>query len=211
MGNGTKQAGLGVIYDVPVEVKENMIIPCTVEVLPSCPTHFILGNNWLIRAKAKIDFNSESLKVSYKNQKAELPITFLRKQEKIPKITTYTQTYKNPVSQTNSNSKHVHFEEEADESTEEYSTEDESIEHSDEDIYSAEDELSDKEHQEEGNDESLLVLEKESDQEIEIITNNNDQIIRAPKEGMILKAYTSSTFQLKKPPGQSKSQWDIST
>ncbi|EIE91156.1 hypothetical protein RO3G_15867 [Rhizopus delemar RA 99-880] len=206
MGNGTKQAGLGVIYDVPVEVKENMIIPCTVEVLPSCPTHFILGNNWLIRAKAKIDFNSESLKVSYKNQKAELPITFLCKQEKIPKITTYTQTYKHPVSQTNSNSKHVHFEEEADESTEEeYSSEEESIEHSDEDIYSAEDELSDREHQEEDNDQSLLVLEKESDQEIEIITNNNDQIIRAPKEGMILKAYTSSTFQLKKPPGQSKS------
>ncbi|KAG1389397.1 hypothetical protein G6F60_013361 [Rhizopus arrhizus] len=178
MGNGTKQAGLGVIYDVPVEVKENMIIPCTVEILPSCPTHFILGNNWLIRAKAKIDFNSESLKVSYKNQKAELPITFLRKQEKIPKITTYTQTYKNPVSQTNSNSKRVHFKEEVDESTEEEnSTEDESIEHSDEDIYSAEDELSDKEHQEEGDDQSLLVLEKESDQEIEIITNNNDQTI----------------------------------
>ncbi|KAG1534578.1 hypothetical protein G6F49_013333 [Rhizopus delemar] len=100
--------------------------------------------------------------------------------------------YKHPVSQTNSNSKHVHFEEEADESTEEeYSSEEESIEHSDEDIYSAEDELSDREHQEEDNDQSLLVLEKESDQEIEIITNNNDQIIRAPKEGMILKAYTS--------------------
>ncbi|KAG1531493.1 hypothetical protein G6F46_014963 [Rhizopus delemar] len=62
LGNGTKQPALGLIYDVPIEVKEDMVIPCTIEVLPSCPSHLILGSNWLNRAKAKIDFNSSSLK-----------------------------------------------------------------------------------------------------------------------------------------------------
>ncbi|KAG0812956.1 hypothetical protein G6F18_013369 [Rhizopus arrhizus] len=62
LGNNSKQPALGIIYDVPIEVKEDIIIPCTVEVLPSCPSHLILGTNWLNRAKAKIDFNSSTLK-----------------------------------------------------------------------------------------------------------------------------------------------------
>lgn len=45
LGNGSKQPALGMIYDVPIEVKENMSIPCTIEVLPSYPAHLILGNN----------------------------------------------------------------------------------------------------------------------------------------------------------------------
>jgi hypothetical protein len=71
LGNRTKQPALGLIYDVQIEVEENIFISCTIEVLPSCPTHLIIGNNWLNRAKAKIDFNSSTLKVSYKNKKAE--------------------------------------------------------------------------------------------------------------------------------------------
>ncbi|KAG0925751.1 hypothetical protein G6F57_016605 [Rhizopus arrhizus] len=31
LGNGTKQPALGIIYDVPIEVKENLVIPCNVE------------------------------------------------------------------------------------------------------------------------------------------------------------------------------------
>ncbi|KAG1388407.1 hypothetical protein G6F59_015973 [Rhizopus arrhizus] len=31
LGNGSKQPALGVIYDVPIEVQEDLIIPCTVE------------------------------------------------------------------------------------------------------------------------------------------------------------------------------------
>ncbi|KAG1136732.1 hypothetical protein G6F37_013666 [Rhizopus arrhizus] len=49
LGNGTKQPALGVIYDVPLEVKRNMTIPCTIEVLPICPNQLIIG-----RLKEKI-------------------------------------------------------------------------------------------------------------------------------------------------------------
>ncbi|KAG1136502.1 hypothetical protein G6F37_013715 [Rhizopus arrhizus] len=51
LGNGTKQPALGVIYDVPLEVKRNMTIPCTIEVLPICPNQLIIGNNWLSSVK----------------------------------------------------------------------------------------------------------------------------------------------------------------
>ncbi|KAG0803059.1 hypothetical protein G6F19_014119 [Rhizopus arrhizus] len=34
LGNGSKQPALGVIYDVPIEVQEDLIIPCTVEFNP---------------------------------------------------------------------------------------------------------------------------------------------------------------------------------
>ncbi|KAG1446250.1 hypothetical protein G6F57_017367 [Rhizopus arrhizus] len=43
LGNGSKQSALGMIYDAPIAVNDNMVIPCTTEVLPSCPAHLILG------------------------------------------------------------------------------------------------------------------------------------------------------------------------
>lgn len=196
LGNGTKQPALGVIYDVPIEVKDSMTIPCIVEVLPSCPSHLIIGNNWLNRAKARIDFNSSSLKVSYKNQKAELPISFLRKQEAVPRATSYTQTYQNPISLTNSTTKHVHFENEnSEEDTEETSTEEEIEE------YSSEDEEGSLEEEEQ---DSLLILEDDSEQDVNIEETDQDQIVRASKEGMILYANTSNTFHLEKPPHHSR-------
>ncbi|ORE00682.1 hypothetical protein BCV72DRAFT_326708 [Rhizopus microsporus var. microsporus] len=100
LGNGTKQPALGMIYDVPVKVADSLMIPISVEVLPTCPSHFILGNNWFNRAKARIDFNKATLKVTYKNKTAELDITFLRKNE-TPKVNSYQQIYQNPVSITN--------------------------------------------------------------------------------------------------------------
>lgn len=102
LGNGSKQPALGLIYDVPIEVKEGFIIPCTVEVLPTCPTPLIIGNNWLSRAKAKIDFNSSTLKVTYKNKKAEIEIIYIRKGAPLPKMLSYQQNYQHPVSLTNS-------------------------------------------------------------------------------------------------------------
>ncbi|EIE79980.1 hypothetical protein RO3G_04685 [Rhizopus delemar RA 99-880] len=196
LGNGTKQPALGVIYDVPIEVKDSMTIPCIVEVLPSCPSHLIIGNNWLNRAKARIDFNSSSLKVFYKNQKAELPISFLRKQEAVPRVTSYTQTYQNPISLTNSTTKHVHFENEnSEEDTEETSTEEEIEE------YSSEDEEGSSEEEEQ---DSLLILEDDLEQDVNIEETDQDQIVRASKEGMILYANTSNTFHLEKPPHHSR-------
>ncbi|KAG0924807.1 hypothetical protein G6F29_012301 [Rhizopus arrhizus] len=156
LGNGTKQPALGIIYDVPIQVEENMIIPCTVEVLPSCPSHFIIGNNWLNRSKARIDFNTSSLKVTYKNKNAELEISFLRKNEKPTHVSSYEQTYKNPVSNTNSHLvKRVHFQNEAIENSSEESSENEI-----EDESSSLDESED----EENDEKSLLVLENDGRQ-----------------------------------------------
>lgn len=42
LGNGTKQPALGLIYDVPIEVKKGLIMSCTVEVLPIIPSRLII-------------------------------------------------------------------------------------------------------------------------------------------------------------------------
>ena len=64
LGNGTKQPDLGVIYDVPIEVKRKMTIHCTIEVLTICKNKIIIGNKWLSRAKERIDFKKYSIKVT---------------------------------------------------------------------------------------------------------------------------------------------------
>ncbi|KAG0927323.1 hypothetical protein G6F32_012920 [Rhizopus arrhizus] len=184
LGNGTKQPALGLIYDVPIEVKEDMVIPCTIEVLPSCPSHLILGSNWLNRAKAKIDFNSSSLKVKYKNQKAELPIHFIRKSTPLPKMKTFHQDYQHPISLTNSHSdKHVHFEDSDSEgsysSTEEES-ESESEETSD-DYIEMEITALERNHEQE----SLQVLENDKYEEV-VITNSQEMYsIKSTDTGLL--------------------------
>ncbi|KAG1419562.1 hypothetical protein G6F58_004549 [Rhizopus delemar] len=193
LGNGTKQPALGLIYDVPIQVKEGMIIPGTIEVLPHCPTPLIIGNNWLNRAKARIDFNSASLKVSYKNQKAELEISFLRKSVAPPKVTMYTQTYKNPISLTNSKSiKQVHFEEDSSSD----------IEQSDEESspYDEEDEISEEETSElEYEEKPLLLLEDSNIEQVVIEEETEKYIIRASEDGLNLQANTSKSIHMDKP------------
>ncbi|KAG1268587.1 hypothetical protein G6F66_014015 [Rhizopus arrhizus] len=112
-------------------------------------------------------------------------------------MVTYTQNYQNPISLTNSSPKRVHFEDEATENTEESHSEElsNSEETSDED-YSAEDEASDDEL---GKADSLLVLEEEKEQKIELLSEEARMIIRAPEEGMTIKAYSSCTFRVEKP------------
>ncbi|KAG0848253.1 hypothetical protein G6F17_011811 [Rhizopus arrhizus] len=197
LGNGTKQTALGIIYDVPIEVTEDLIIPCNLEVLPSCPSHLILGNNWLNRAKARIDFNSSSLKVKYKSQKAEIPIHFIRRNTPIPKVKAFHQDYQHPISLTNSNvTKHVHFED--DESEESYSADTE------------EESTSEDEGSSEENDElEVAALEKDYDNEsLQVLENDNEVIItnlqgtysiKATVVGLMIQAHSSKHLQLDKP------------
>ncbi|EIE80635.1 hypothetical protein RO3G_05340 [Rhizopus delemar RA 99-880] len=190
LGNGTKQPALGIIYDAPICVKDNMIIPCTVEVLPSCPNPLIIGNNWLNRAKAKIDFNSSTLKVAYKNKKAELEISFLRKNTTLPKVSSYTQKYEHPISLTNSKeTKHVRFEAETQDDDDSTDQDEESEESSDE---SVEEELEDEE------DESLLLLENDKDDDIKILNQGNDMLLKAPSHGLTIATNTSKTIWVRK-------------
>ncbi|KAG1015607.1 hypothetical protein G6F26_013158 [Rhizopus arrhizus] len=197
LGNGTKQTALGIIYDVPIEVTEDLIIPCNLEVLPSCPSHLILGNNWLNRAKARIDFNSSSLKVKYKSQKAEIPIHFIRRNTPIPKVKAFHQDYQHPISLTNSNvTKHVHFED--DESEESYSADTEE-ESTSEDGGSSEenDELEVAALEKDYDNESLQVLE--NDNEVIITNLQGTYSIKATVVGLMIQAHSSKHLQLDKP------------
>ncbi|KAG0860479.1 hypothetical protein G6F16_013262 [Rhizopus arrhizus] len=174
-----------------------MVIPCTIEVLPSCPSHLILGSNWLNRAKAKIDFNSSSLKVKYKNQKAELPIHFIRKSTPLPKMKTFHQDYQHPISLTNSHSdKHVHFEDsdlEGSYSSTEDESESESEETSDDDI---EMEITALERNHE--QESLQVLENDKYEEV-VITNSQEMYsIKSTDTGLLVQAHSSKHISLDK-------------
>ena len=194
LGNGSKQPALGMIYDVPIEVKENMIIPCTIEVLPSCPAHLILGNNWLNRAKAKIDFQTATLKVVYKNKKANLSIHFIRRSKELPKMTTFHQNYQEPISLTNSySSKKVHFEEESDSQSD---TEEEEEE-------SESEEASEEEYEEEEEEHPLLVLEDDTKEEVIITNTKETYTIQAAKTGVMIQAKSSKMISFSKPEKES--------
>ncbi|KAG1372126.1 hypothetical protein G6F61_011330 [Rhizopus arrhizus] len=193
LGNGTKQPALGIIYDVPIGVENNLIIPCNVEVLPSCPTHLIIGNNWLNRAKAKIDFNHSTLKVIYKNRKAELEISFLRKSTPHPKMISFKENYQQPISQTNSkSSKHVHFEDRVNDEETNSDTESEEEDSSEEDY---------EEEEEEGEEEeeSLLLLEDDATEKI-IFINSKDKItLKSSECGLNIPANSTKIVHVKKP------------
>lgn len=148
-----------------------------------------------------------------------MPITYVRKQESIPKITSYTQTYQNPVSKTNSKPKSVHFEEDDTENqSDEASTGEESEEYSNDEEYETEYETDD-----EGEPSALLVLENDMKNNIRIVEDEDDQIIQVSQEGMILYAKTTNTIHiqrkahhttdrhivLKLPIEKSQKQWDI--
>lgn len=75
LGNGTKQPALGIIYGVPLQFGD-LTIPCALEVLPYCPTNLLIGNNFLHRAKAKINLDAKTVRLLYKNAKVTFPIAF---------------------------------------------------------------------------------------------------------------------------------------
>lgn len=56
LGDNRTVVSLDLIHDVPLTVG-SIVIPITIEALKSTPLPLIIGNNWLQKAKAKIDFN----------------------------------------------------------------------------------------------------------------------------------------------------------
>jgi hypothetical protein len=88
LGNGTKQSSLGLIYDVPLSIGGKLVIPGAVEVLPICPANLIIGNNWMKRAKAKLNLEEHVVKVEYKGIKAQNEFIYTRTHEieKINKV-----------------------------------------------------------------------------------------------------------------------------
>ena len=78
LGNGSKQASLGIVYDVPLNLGGSIIIPGSIEVLPICPANLIVGNNWMKRAKAKLNLEEKVIKVEYKGLKARNTFSYTR-------------------------------------------------------------------------------------------------------------------------------------
>lgn len=196
LGNGTKQPALGIIYDVPVKVADNLTIPISVEVLPTCPSHFILGNNWFNRAKARIDFNKATLKVTYKNKTAELDITFLRKNE-TPKVNSYQQTYQNPVCSTNNKLAKDSMDDEderSDYASETSSSEDES----EQSLSSDDDEVEEELNAEMKQDQLLLPLQEEEKNEVNVTELHDEYVLAAGNQGLIIPANEVKTISFKK-------------
>lgn len=80
LGNGSKQASLGLIYDVPLNIGGNLIIPGAIEILPVCPVNLIIGNNWMKRAKAKLNLEDKKITVQYKGLKARNDFIYTKEQ-----------------------------------------------------------------------------------------------------------------------------------
>ncbi|KAI9327695.1 hypothetical protein BD770DRAFT_334370, partial [Pilaira anomala] len=95
LGNGSRQAALGLIYDVPINLGGKIIIPGSIEVLPECPTQLIIGNNWLKRAKAKLNLDEKFIKVEYKGIKAHIPFIFTKASKTINNIKAHPVKYTN--------------------------------------------------------------------------------------------------------------------
>jgi hypothetical protein len=83
LGNGSKQASLGLIYDVPLNLGGGISIPGSIEVLPVCPVNLIIGNNWMKRAKARLNLEDKKISVEYKNVKFKNDFTYTRETAKL--------------------------------------------------------------------------------------------------------------------------------
>lgn len=93
LGNGSRQAALGLIYDVQINLGGKLIIPGSIEVLPVCPTQLIIGNNWLKRAKAKINLEEKVVKIEYKGMRAQVPFIFTKPNETFSTLKVHPTTY----------------------------------------------------------------------------------------------------------------------
>ncbi|KAG2191823.1 hypothetical protein INT47_006654 [Mucor saturninus] len=91
--NGTKQAALGLIYDVPINLGGKLIVPGSIEVLPVCPTQLIIGNNRLKRAKAKMNLEEKVVKIEYKGDKVHVPFVFTKDHDNITNLKSQTTKY----------------------------------------------------------------------------------------------------------------------
>lgn len=148
LGNGTKQAALGIIYDVPLNIGGKLIIPGSIEVLPVCPTQLIIGNNWMKRAKARLNLEEKTIKVDYKNNVTHVPFVFTRGAEAPVVIKTST------------NAPYVHEKQKKQKATKEIETDSDTSDFtsSDEDDY---DDLDPEGTTDEEHEEQLMMLDDE--------------------------------------------------
>ncbi|CEP07122.1 hypothetical protein [Parasitella parasitica] len=115
LGDNSKVAALGTIYDVPITVGDTTI-PINMEVLEATPMPIIIGNNWLQKAKAQIDYTLTILSVTYRQKTSQIPISITRETNPEMLLTKHNiyQYFKPVFEDVQSEKKAVYEEEETD-------------------------------------------------------------------------------------------------
>ncbi|CAB4402107.1 unnamed protein product, partial [Rhizophagus irregularis] len=73
--NGTRVRSLGEIQDLPLKVR-NLIIKTNVQIIESSDSVFILGNNWMRKVNAALDWNKKMLTIRYNGRSTTVPVIF---------------------------------------------------------------------------------------------------------------------------------------
>src|SRR6266536_1664007 len=73
--NGTRVRALGMVKDIPINIK-HMLIKTPVHVLESKDKVLILGNDWLRRVNATVSWEEEKLSLKHKGRFISVPLTF---------------------------------------------------------------------------------------------------------------------------------------
>ncbi|GBB87478.1 hypothetical protein RclHR1_13970001 [Rhizophagus clarus] len=75
--NGTKVRSLGEVKDFPIEVKSHLI-NLNIQVLDSTDEVFILGNDWLKKVKANLDWEEGTLTILWRKKRITVPMQCTR-------------------------------------------------------------------------------------------------------------------------------------
>ena len=77
--NGQRTKALGEVSDLPINVNY-LKIPTNVQVLESKDKVLILGNDWLKRIRASIDWHEQTMTIHYKGRRERIPITCINEE-----------------------------------------------------------------------------------------------------------------------------------
>ncbi|CAB4485769.1 unnamed protein product [Rhizophagus irregularis] len=73
--NGTRVRSLGEIQNLPLKVR-NSIIKTNVQIIESSDSVFILGNNWMRKVNAALNWNKKTLTIRYNGRSITVPVIF---------------------------------------------------------------------------------------------------------------------------------------
>ena len=81
--NGARIKALGEISNLPININ-HMKIPTNVQVLESKDDVLILGNDWLSKVKASLDWHDQTLTIHFKGRRERVAITYLNEDLALP-------------------------------------------------------------------------------------------------------------------------------
>ena len=75
---GNKSAPLGVVHQVPVRIRD-ITVPINMIVTNSAEYNVLLGNEWLKKVNANINYGSSTITIKYEGLQQEIPVTCTQK------------------------------------------------------------------------------------------------------------------------------------